>query len=130
MNRQERKLKDLVAAETQDYFKKYKGQNNAEQHAALSDLQTITKSLEVVGGVDFIAQLKEYLSLKSSAENCWATMRRLQDEEKIPSCTPSPDDHYYGNACDNVISQQFYLLMEIFEGKHNDFLQGIIDKTK
>ena len=73
---------------------------------------------------------KEYFQLKQASENTWATMIRLEEEGKLPSCTVHPLQDDYGTGTRFMFEVYSYTLMEIYEGKHNDFLQLIIDKDK
>ncbi len=66
---------------------------------------------------------KEYIKLKFAMDR----MHIAYKESDKPSCMRatlgSYDPEYYAE-------NQFYLFIEMLEGKHNDFLQYIIDRTK
>ena len=67
---------------------------------------------------------KEYVVLKSMDERMYSKYKQAQ--LVIPPCIlPSIE-----SGSISVIEDRFYLFLEMLEGKHNDFLQHIIDKTK
>lgn len=66
---------------------------------------------------------KEYIKLKQSMESMF------QDVMSIELCTPPPR-RIKNKPMNYTVETHFYLYLEILEGKHNDFLQQIIDKTK
>ena len=69
---------------------------------------------------------KQYFDLKRASDNMIAHYTALRRAEKIPKCIPYPkEDHYIKFAHEKT----FYLFMECLEGKHNDFLQTIIDTS-
>ena len=130
MNRHERKLKDLLLKKTLGYVEKHEGRNNPAQMLALKDLEVIQRSYEIISMSEFTKDQKEYFQLKQASENTWATMIRLEEEGKVPSCTVHPLQDDYGTGTRFMFEVYSYTLMEIYEGKHNDFLQIIIDKDK
>jgi hypothetical protein len=69
----------------------------------------------------------EYVGLKGASERMRERFHRHQDEGKIPNCIPAQDSF---NDCTTVNETRMYLLIEMMEGKHNEFLQQIIDRSK
>lgn len=69
----------------------------------------------------------EYLEFYHAKNKIHDYRLALQDNDKIPRCTPRPLKNYGEKF---MIEQNNYLLFEIYEGKHNEFLQRIIDRTK
>ena len=130
MNRHEKKLKDLLAKKTLEYFKEHEGRTNAAQMLALKDLKVLQRSYGMISVYEVVKHQKEYFQLKQASENTWATMIRLEEEGKVPSCTVHPLQDDYGTGTRFMFEVYSYTLMEIYEGKHNDFLQLIIDKDK
>lgn len=129
MNYKERKLKGLLAEQTLKYFKEHAGKNNQEQATALLDLQIIQKSFEAISMSVFVEDQKRYISLMRGNEAIWSTMLKLEEEGKVTQCRPVSSDNY-GNTPESFIESFCYSFMEILEGKHNDFLQSIIDKSR
>lgn len=73
------------------------------------------------------SEQKQYIDLVKADEKMMELYLRLDDENKFPGCMPRAlDDHY----CQTYHEQLFYLFTEMLEGKHNDFLQVIIDRSK
>lgn len=124
MNIREKKLKDLLAKLTLEYIDKYKGKNNADQINALSDIKLITKSFEAISMSRFIEDQKKYIQLieaKNSIDNVY---QKLRAEDKIPACIPRAID----NHAEHFMHEDYaYLLFEILQGKHNEFLKRIIN---
>ena len=126
----EYEIKHLAAEQAIEYNKLHKGKTNAAQSRALKELRITQKSAESIYLSEFARDQEDYFKLKQASENTWATMRRLQDENKVPNCIPSPTHEDYGAGCNFTHEKYCYLLMEILEGKHNEFLKRIIGKDK
>lgn len=69
---------------------------------------------------------QEYIDFYLAKNKFHDHMLKLRCDRKIPDCLPRPLE-YYG---EKAFTEQYnYLLMEIFEGKHNNFLQTLINNT-
>ncbi len=129
MNHKKRKLKQLLSEITLSYHEKHAGKHNAAQSLAQRDLKLVTSAFSAISMQDFVRDQKEYMQLTNGSDKIFETMIRLGEEGKIPSCTPTVIGDDYGQGTNYVHEQYCYILMEIYEGKHNEFLQQIIDKT-
>ena len=124
----EREVKYLAAEQALEYNKLHKGKNNAAQATALHELKITQKAAESIYLSEFAKDQDAYVKYVSGSDKIMDTMRRLRNEGKIPDCIRRPTQEDYGTGTNFVHEQYCYLLMEILEGKHNDFLQSIIDK--
>ena len=93
-------------------------------------IERAKKALEYEGVLmDALTKDQErYIDLDgSNARSCNEWARIDSNDGFVIRCYPHLKDQRYSST---VNEQRLYLLMEIFEGKHNDFLQSIIDRSK
>ena len=127
MNYKERKLKGLLIERTLDYVKNHEGRDNIKQRTALRTLQLLQKTFEGVSMENFSKDQKEFFKLKLASEKMHVRFRQHIHGEDMIRC--HPEQNLY-NDTETTNENRIYLLIEILEGKHNDFLQSIIDRSK
>jgi hypothetical protein len=127
MNYKERKLKGLLIERTLDYIKNHEGKNNAKQVTALHSLRTLQRSFEYISMEKFVEDQKEFFKLKQANERMHERFRGHSHGDTMISCYPQQDLYH---DMETVNESRVYLLIEILEGKHNEFLQSIIDRSK
>ena len=128
MKYKETKLKGLLIERTLDYIKNHEGKSNAKQVTALHSLRMLQRSFECVSMEKFIEDQKEYFALKLANERMRERFSAHTDlEGSIITCWPDQDTY---SDMVTISESRIYLLIEILEGKHNDFLQTIIDRSK
>ena len=88
------------------------------------EVELTSKEAKVV-----LKSYSEYSTLKSSENNVLSTYKILTDKGIISQCHPRAEQ-YYGNDCKLYTESLCYLLFEIMEGKHNDYLRGLIDREE
>jgi len=70
---------------------------------------------------------QEYVTLYKAKNKLHQYEKKLYNENKIPHCVPATLKTYDEKF---VFERNNYLLFEIMEGNHNEFLQRIIDRSK
>jgi len=61
---------------------------------------------------------QDYIEFYEAKESIFQHRSKLETENRIPQCTPRPLGRYNEKS---ILEQNNYLLLEIFEGKHNNF---------
>lgn len=127
MNYKERKLKGLLVERTLDYVKNHEGRHNTEQRAKLRTLELLQKTFDGVSMESFSKDQKEFFKLKLASEKMHQRFVQHSHGENMVHCIPQQELY---NDTETTNESRIYLLIEMLKGKHNDFLQSIIDRTK
>jgi|LGVF01.1.fsa_nt_gb hypothetical protein len=127
MNYEEKKLKALLVKRTLEYVKNHEGRSNKDQRAKLRTLELLQKTFEGVSMENFSKDQKEYFKLKRASERMHERFREHSHGEAMVRCHPRQDLY---RDMETMNESRVYLLIEILEGKHNEFLQQIIDRSK
>ncbi len=79
-----------------------------------AQVQALSNNMDVL-----TKEQRDYIEFKLSQENMWQAFRDAD------ICFPTPIDN---RGAKYATESMVYFLIEAIQGKHNDFLQSIIDK--
>jgi hypothetical protein len=122
-------LEKRLEALTLEYLENHKGRCNEAAYNARDEMRILTDTINTLHPRPMTALTKdqvEYTNLVRVTSLMSEKLREFSLNDYVTPCRPKQTIHPKWNY---AFEDQFYLFLECMEGKHNDFLQKIIDNT-